>query len=87
MAAEAGYRTAGIERDNSRTVRFRRVVVDVFGRSVEPADKKRYTARIKHLSSAQSEAGVCYTPMHVMSQLSRLASRMIAGHIWQSFAT
>ena len=42
MAAKAGYRTAGKERDNSRTC-VSGVVIDVFGRSVEedldPADK------------------------------------------------
>ena len=97
MAAKAGYRTAGKERDNFRTLRFRRVVIDVFGRPVEedlePADKECYTACIKHLISAQIEAGVCYTPTQLVSQLSWLASRMIAasrmtaGHISSPFAT
>lgn len=60
---------------------FRRVAIDVFGRSaeedLEPADEDYYTAPIKHLSAAQVayvEAGVYYTPMHLMSQLSWLAS-------------
>lgn len=97
MAAKAGYRTAGKERDNFRTLRFRRVVIDVFGRPVEedlePADKECYTACIKHLISAQIEAGVWHTPTQLVSPLSWLASRMIAasrmtaGHISLPFAT